>query len=201
MTIGTKSLLFGAHQFLIHPFFLAIAWSKLYGPPLDPRLWITFFIHDIGYLGKINLDGPEGKTHPELGAAIMHKIFGKKWGDLCRYHSRAIARQRRENPSLLCHADKLATILTPRPLYLLLVKSTGEVHEYLTDFHRALTRQHSNSTYECSPNDKLPEGIVYGSIEHWYWAMSRPYTTSWIHSKKNELLPQLKAFQLEAKKA
>lgn len=29
MKIGTKSLLFGAHQFAIHPLFLFIAWWEL----------------------------------------------------------------------------------------------------------------------------------------------------------------------------
>ena len=195
MTIGTKSLLFGAHQFLIHPFLVAIAWSKLYSFPRDPRLWIAFFIHDIGYLGKPNLDGPEGKTHPELGAAIMEKLFGKKWGDLCRYHSRIAAQQSRETPSLLCHADKLATTLTPRWLYLFLVRLTGEIHEYEAQFHLALS--YHETTYDCAPNETLPNGTVYGSTDHWYWVMTRRYTPAWIHSKKTELLPRLKEFNLQ----
>lgn len=48
MKIGTKSLLFGAHQFLIHPFWIAVAWNRLYGFPKDPRLWIAFIVHDWG---------------------------------------------------------------------------------------------------------------------------------------------------------
>lgn len=31
MKMGTKSVLFGAHQFLIHPIILAIAWWQLHG--------------------------------------------------------------------------------------------------------------------------------------------------------------------------
>ena len=34
MTIGTKSVLFGAHQCLIHPWFVAYGWWTLYGFPL-----------------------------------------------------------------------------------------------------------------------------------------------------------------------
>jgi|WetSurMetagenome_2_1015567.scaffolds.fasta_scaffold00003_170 hypothetical protein len=71
MKIGTKSILFGAHCFLIHPLFVLLAWWKLYGFPWDPRLWIAFFVHDLGYWGKPNMDGPEGETHPDLGAKIM----------------------------------------------------------------------------------------------------------------------------------
>src|ERR1700676_2969289 len=67
LSLGTRSVLFGAHQFILHPLFLAVAWTKLYGFPLDPRLWAAFFLHDVGYLGKDNLDGAEGETHPELG--------------------------------------------------------------------------------------------------------------------------------------
>lgn len=78
MKIGTKSVLFGAHCFLLHPFFVAIAWTKLYGFPFDPRLWIAFFVHDLGYWGKPNMDGPEGEAHVELGAKIMHLFDGWK---------------------------------------------------------------------------------------------------------------------------
>ena len=69
MKVGTKSVLFGAHQFLIHPPFVALAWWKLYGFPFDPRLWVAFYVHDIGYLGKPNMDGSEGESHVELGGA------------------------------------------------------------------------------------------------------------------------------------
>ncbi len=71
LNVGTKSVLFGAHCFLIHPFFVLAAWWKLYGFPWDPRLWIAFFVHDLGYFGKPNMDGPEGETHVELGAKIL----------------------------------------------------------------------------------------------------------------------------------
>lgn len=65
MMIGTKSLLFGAHQVLWHPLCLALAWRKLRGSlPIDPRIWIAFVIHDWGYFGCPNMDGPEGKMHP-----------------------------------------------------------------------------------------------------------------------------------------
>lgn len=76
MKVGTKSILFGAHCFFLHPIFVAIAYTKLYGFPFDPRLWIAFFVHDLGYWGKPNMDGPEGETHVELGAKIMHIFDG-----------------------------------------------------------------------------------------------------------------------------
>lgn len=75
MTSGTKSVLYGAHAFWLHPWFVAWAWWKLYGFPWDPRLWVAFFVHDLGYIGKPNMDGEEGEQHPHLGATIMGALF------------------------------------------------------------------------------------------------------------------------------
>lgn len=72
MKVGTKSVLFGAHCWLLHPWFVFAAWRKLYGFPWDPRLWLCFFVHDLGYIGKPNMDGPEGESHVEWGAGFMH---------------------------------------------------------------------------------------------------------------------------------
>lgn len=130
MKIGTKSLLYGAHQFLIHPIFLALAWWKLYGAPLDPRLWVAFIVHDWGYWGKPNMDGDEGQRHPELGGRIMAFLFGQDWGDFTRLHSRYYAKLENCSPSPLCAADKLVLLVTPRWLYVPLVRLTGECDEY-----------------------------------------------------------------------
>lgn len=131
MRIGTKSLLFGAHQFLLHPVFVALAWTRLYGFPLDPRLWLAFFLHDAGYWGLPNMDGPEGEAHVEPGARLMAWLFGEEWGDFCRYHSRSWAAAAGKPVSRLCVADKLAVVLMPRWLYLLLVRFSGEDREYM----------------------------------------------------------------------
>ncbi len=130
MKVGTKSVLFGAHCFLVHPFFVLAAWIKLYGFPWDPRLWVAFFVHDLGYLGKPNMDGPEGETHVELGARIMG-IFGTTWANFSRYHSRFYAKKDGANYSKLCVADKLAICLEPAWLYLPRVNWSGEIHEYM----------------------------------------------------------------------
>lgn len=158
MNIGTRSVLFGAHCFFIHPFFVALAWWKLYGFPFDPRLWVAFFVHDIGYLGKPNMDGPEGESHVHLGAKIM-SLFDKKhdrlgliltsqlipyrdwkgenetWHNFTFYHSRFMAKRYGHQFSKLCVADKLAVSLEPVWLYLPRVIATGEVNEYM-DLHQ-----------------------------------------------------------------
>lgn len=138
MRIGTKSILFGAHQFAIHPWFVALGWWKLYGFPWDPRLWVAFFVHDLGYIGKPNMDGLEGETHPILGAHLMEffDIFsecshGSDWRTFTLYHSRFLAKRDGARFSKLCVADKLAIALTPKWLYLILTNLTGEIHEYM----------------------------------------------------------------------
>jgi len=127
--IGTKSILFGTHQFAIHPWFVAAAW-RLYGFPWDPRLWVAFVIHDLGYVGKPNMDGPEGETHPEWAARLMGRLFGREWHHLCLLHSRFYAKRLAQPFSRLCVADKLAIALTPSWLYIPMVRLTREIDEY-----------------------------------------------------------------------
>lgn len=153
MTVGTKSVLYGAHAFWLHPWFVAWGWWRLYGFPWDPRLWVAFFVHDLGYIGKPNMDGPEGESHPILGARIMAALFDRsrrqnddefpvivntgrrqvlrRWGKLSLLHSRFYAGQVHMDPSRLCYADKLAIVLTPWWLYMPMVRATGELDEYM----------------------------------------------------------------------
>ena len=138
MKIGTKSLLYGAHQFILHPLFLALAWWKLYGAPLDPRLWVAFVVHDWGYWGMSDMDGDLGQIHPELGGRIMARLFGQAWGDFTRLHSRYYAKREEREPSPLCAADKLVLLVTPRWIYLPSVVATGEAAEYRALYARWL---------------------------------------------------------------
>ena len=150
MTIGTRSILFGVHQFAIHLWFVAWAWWRLYGFPWDPRLWVAFIVHDWGYWGKPNMDGPEGEKHVELGADIMHWLFDRpryyrwrtpsgvlkkepqlKWLHLCLFHSRFYAQRGGFAFSRLCVADKLAIGLCPGWVYLPLAWLSGELKEYM----------------------------------------------------------------------
>ncbi len=130
MKRGTRSILFGAHQFAIHPAILFVAWTKLYGFPWDPRLWCAFLVHDLGYIGKAAMDSPEGETHPLLGARIMGRLFGWRWHDFCLLHSRFYANRLGRPFSRLCVADKLAIALTPPWLYLPMARWSGELAEY-----------------------------------------------------------------------
>jgi len=131
MRVGTKSVLFGAHQFILHPIALAVAWTMLYGLPRDFRLLMAFVVHDWGYIGLGNMDGEEGERHPVRGAAIMRLYFGKVWGDFTLYHSRFYARRRNRPYSRLAVADKLASTNMPAWIYGPLVSLTGEIEEYM----------------------------------------------------------------------
>ena len=161
MKIGTKSVLFGAHCFFLHPLFVAAAWKKLYGFPLDPRLWIAFFVHDLGYFGKPNMDGEEGELHPYFGAKVM-RIFGKKWYHFTLYHSRFLAKKNDAQYSKLCVADKLAIATTPAWLYLPMVRWSGEIKEYMKDAAR-----NSNGAIQVQNSEKLWKKGVDDYVRKW----------------------------------
>lgn len=129
MKVGTKSLLFGVHQFIWHPITVYLAWCKLYGRP-NMKETICILIHDWGYWSKPNMDGEEGEQHPELGASIARKFLGVQYYKLCLYHSRHYARNSNEQPSRLCWADKLSIIYEPSWFYLFRAKLSGELIEY-----------------------------------------------------------------------
>ncbi len=131
MRVGTKSVIFGVHAILVHPFFVAYAWSRLFGFPWDPRLWLAFVVHDVGYLGKSNMEGPEGQQHVVLGGRIMGWFFGPKWQGFTLCHSRHWAESVGKGYSKLCLADKLAFVLTPARLYIPMARFSGELREYM----------------------------------------------------------------------
>ena len=155
MRVGTKSVLFGAHCFFIHPFFVAVGWWILYGFPRDLRLWAAFCFHDIGYLGKPNMDGDEGEGHVHLGAKIMGLLFGSHWADFTLRHSRYWAKKHGVTVSKLCYADKLAFVLTPPWLYLPMARATGELAEYMA---KSLDRQAGCAAFSESERAHLESG-------------------------------------------
>jgi len=172
MKIGTKSILFGVHQFVIHPLFVALAWWKLYGFPFDPRLWIAFFVHDLGYFGKPNMDGREGEQHPIFGAAIMDALFGPEWHDFTLYHSRFLAKQNDAKFSRLCVADKFSFCLTPAWLYLPLARLTGEIHEYM-------------KLAEARGDQKYASANVYSTEQAQWHANVSNYLRKWVEQHRD----------------
>lgn len=70
MKVGTRSLLFGLHQFLLHPIFVELAWRRLYGRP-STREALAILLHDWGYWGIARMEGGEADEHPRWAARVM----------------------------------------------------------------------------------------------------------------------------------
>jgi len=172
MKVGTRSLLFGVHQVFIHPWFVAAGWIKLYGWTWDLRIWAAFVVHDWGYWGKPNMDGPEGETHPVLGADIMWLLFGNEWRRFALLHSRFYAKSWGVPPSKLCYADKMAIVMTPWWVYLPLARLSGELNEYMTRGK--------------DPHGKYAgEGQVSDNAKEWYLKV-QSFVASWIDTHFQE---------------
>lgn len=131
MKIGTKSLLFGVHQFIWHPLTVTLAWKKLYHTWPSFKELLCIIVHDWGYWGSDNIDGTVGELHPQRSAQII-KFLGKKYVDLVVLHSRHLARSLNRTPSKLCWADKLSITFDPWWFYLCRAKLSGELKEYRT---------------------------------------------------------------------
>jgi hypothetical protein len=187
MRIGTRSLLYGIHAFYLHPWFVAWAWWRLYGFPTSFPLWVAFFVHDLGYLGKPNLDGVEGESHPALGGRIMARLFGPEWGEFTLCHSRHYASLRGRNFSQLCVADKLASLLYPRWLYLTLARLTGEMAEYRRG---------------CGDRQSAVWSVMVADVESdtdW-WNRFQTFMTEWVRENRDrgDKIPETKSNQVAA---
>jgi hypothetical protein len=156
MTVGTKSVLFGVHHWLIHPILVLVAWRRLYGWP-SWQIVVCAFVHDLGYLGKPNMDGPEGERHPEMGARIAKAICGPKYADLVLLHSRHYARDCGLDPSALCWADKASHLYETWWSYLPRAMASGELHEYRRNADRAslVPRSYSHRQWWSVIQDKF----------------------------------------------
>jgi hypothetical protein len=149
MTIGTKSLLFGCHQFLWHPLTVALAYRRLFRRWPDAVGWLCILVHDWGYWGKTDIDGESGKKHPLLGAKIVNRVVYRmrRWfcreprivsvlvasesAERCLLHSGSLARAINTSPSDICWADKFSLFYDPEWFYLLRTWASGELSEFV----------------------------------------------------------------------
>lgn len=192
ISVGTKSILFGAHCFFLHPWFVLAAWIKLFGiKSLSLPIFVSFFVHDLGYWGAPNMDGDEGELHPYLGARIMHYLFDKRdsrwtifskgekfytskyWYNFSLFHSRFLAKKNGEHYSKLCVADKYAICLTPSWLYVPMATATGEIKEYMKDFENS---NYTSPTFEGKRK--------FDSRYEWHKAVKK-YVKTWIDEHKD----------------
>jgi len=157
MKIGTRTILFGVHQFVWHPVTVWLAFHKLYRR--WPSWWETVGIvcHDLGYWGRSDIDGAEGRGHPVPGARLAAAIVGffsppsgvvgdcYRIGsersfevfDFCIGHSREMVKTYdilfgagAAELSKLCWADKYSIFFEPEWFYLLRARLSGEIQEF-----------------------------------------------------------------------
>lgn len=184
MKTGTKSVLFGVHCFFIHPWFVALGWWRLYGFPFDPRLWLAFFVHDLGYWGCEKMDDTKGEQHPHFGALIMLRLFGPEWHNLCLYHSRFLAKKYGHAPSRLCYADKLVPSLEPWWFYLPRAWASGELWEYLS-----MAGGKDGGKYAGQPNSDEVRRLLAGTRwRDWYNGMAL-FCVEYVATHKNGATP------------
>lgn len=131
MTVGSKSLLFGVHQFIWHPITVLLAWRYLYKSWPNWKELICIFIHDWGYWGCDTIDGTVGEQHPYFAARLVSRL-GPEYAEMVLLHSRHLAAKLEREPSKLCWADKYSIHYDPWWFYLFRAKLSGELKEYRT---------------------------------------------------------------------
>lgn len=154
MKVGTKSLLFGVHQFLWHPLTVALAWRKYHGRwPRGKAEWVAILVHDWGYWGCADMDGEQGKDHPLWGAHIAWRILAHdeparlKAINLILGHSKSFSAGRGKFLSDLYAPDKLSVLFEPKWFYLFRGLATGEIREYIEQAaHSAIVYPHRYMT-------------------------------------------------------
>jgi len=164
VNIGTKTILFGNHQFILHPFLVWLSWVRLYHKL--PSFWesVAILIHDWGYWGKPNMDGSEGESHPLWAAKLLLGLRGERGNNLfklCAFHSRFLARRYGQSASKLCLADKACILLTPSWLWLLLGGWSGEVVEYMAASKYEINKDtnHTEYTYVSAYKDQVQKWV------------------------------------------
>jgi len=134
MKLGTRSLLFGCHQILLHPLFTLIGWVKLYGwGSINFQVLLAIFFHDWGYWGCESIDGPDGSMHPFFFPSYFDNSRFNTVRKEITWHSRHLSAIFDTQPSRLCWADKLGLIIMPPSWWALFAYASGEGWEYMNN--------------------------------------------------------------------
>lgn len=131
-------MLFGVHQVFLHPVLVTRAWRRVHGRwPSGVAEWVAIVVHDWGYWGCADMDGPEGVKHPIKGAETAWKVLRFLRQDrmqqtraalLVLGHSRSFSPDRL---SMLNAPDKVSIIYEWKWFYLLRAKLSGELAEFV----------------------------------------------------------------------
>lgn len=173
----------------------------LYGPVRDPRLYLTFWLHDLGVLFAADV---EGERHGELGARIVTLVCDPPatrqpvrtpwgtlslgaWGRFTLLHSRAYARHLGVSPSRLCAADQLAIAF--ERLYVTRVLASGEIWASLAC---AQAGQSAEVTLHLDHPDiaaRRQTPLTRSVVEAWAFATKRAMTR-WAQQHAWTLTPE-----------
>ena len=138
MTIGTKTLVFGVHNVVLHPLAVLICWLRMYGWPKWHEL-LAIIVHDWGYWGCPDIDGDDGVEHPAAGARIAYRIvlritrnkqLATRTSNLILGHSRHYAKRYNVPFSKLLGPDKMSAVLYPWYIYIPMAWLSGELESY-----------------------------------------------------------------------
>jgi hypothetical protein len=176
MRVGTKSVLFGAHAFFLHPLAVLLGYVCVYGVPRDPRLLLGILVHNVGYWGMDSVEGEDSDNHVELGGRIMDRLCGRHWGDFVRRHSRSWCELHDQPYSRLCVADKVAFVMTPAWLYLPMARASGELGEYMA----AADGRESGAKFTQAERHLLQSG----DPKLWLKGL-KSYTRRWVEAHGN----------------
>lgn len=132
MKLGTKSLLFGVHQFILHPLLVWFSWILLYKNAPNWKELICIFIHDWGYWNIFFLKDAEGDRHPEVAAKIANKLFGQKYYFFILGHSTFYNTRYDVKISKLMAPDKYWHCIVPFWFFKMLSIPSGEFKYYRT---------------------------------------------------------------------
>ena len=150
------------------------------GFPGTSAYFAPAFLHDIGYLHRAEMDGPNGEEHVVLGARIMGWLFGPEWADECYRHSRYWSKRMGLPVSRLCLADKLAFAITPAWMYIPMARWTGELDEYM---QRSKERQAGDQSFTDEEITLLNSGDPHA----WLRGL-QSYTLRWVEQHHVEFL-------------
>ena len=120
MSQGTKSILFGAHQFIVHPYFVYKAFKLC--NYRKPQFWelICIIIHDWGYWGMDYLIDRKVENwraddgHEKLGARIALRLFGLQGYKFVMGHGGEALRFHPKHRSAMYWPDKISSLIAPR---------------------------------------------------------------------------------------
>lgn len=156
MRTGTKSLLFGVHQFIWHPITVHLAWRRLFGWP-SLRETACIFIHDWGYWGCEEMEGVHSAKRVLVAAAIADLLFGRPYYDLILLQNRYFAKKLKRTPSKLYWAKRLSVAYDPQPFYLLRARLSGELIQARAQAARShhLPLNNSDETWMAWVRSKL----------------------------------------------